>query len=173
MYTLQLTRSYKGEIHGTFRVKESNDSSRASFTWKTGQSYLLFLHRNEDGTWWVLGCDGNSDNVHNASRTIEVIKSLGTRHGGLIQGTIAGIVGPNTVRVHVAQKDGPKSFETAVDQHGEFRIHVPSGHYRLFAVLEGRSLEADTIMSYEDPENIVLVDGGCAQVVFEATPKAK
>jgi len=47
----------------TFRVYEGNDSGRASFDWKIGKGYLLFLfksHENAMANAWALDGCGNS-----------------------------------------------------------------------------------------------------------------
>ncbi len=173
IYTLESTQIHKGTIEKEFRIHEENDSGRAGFDWKKGESYLLFLNRDGEGAWWPYGC-GNSDNLRKAGRTIEVINSLSSRSEGLIQGSMSGMPpGPNKLKIRVEAKDGGQSYEGRANENDFFRIHVPAGRYRVLVSLDGWTFKKDSIMSYEDPADIRIENGWCAQVVFEAKPNAK
>lgn len=173
IYTLEVLKVYKGEIDRSFRIREYNDSSRAGFDWKRGDSYLLFLKRHSDGTWWPYGC-GNSDLLRKSTRTIEVINSLSKRTGGLIQGSISGVpLGPNNIKIRVDAKEGKQYFTGRVDENGLFKIHVPAGHYRVHVVLDGWKFERDRFMSYEDPTDLKIENGWCAQLVFQAAQESR
>jgi hypothetical protein len=125
IYTLEVLKSYKGELNGNFHIREYNDSGRAGFYWKKGESYLLFLKRSEDGTWRVYGC-GNSNLLRKSTRTIEIIESLGSRLGGVIQGSIAGMpLGPNKTRVVLEEKERKEDFTGKVDENGLFKFAFP------------------------------------------------
>jgi hypothetical protein len=173
IYTLESTKIHKGTIDGKFRVREENDSGRAGFFWNKGESYLLFLREAKDGTWWLYGC-GNSNNLRKASQTIEVINSLSSRDGGSIQGSISGMpLGPNKLKIRVESKDGGQVYEGRASENDFFRIHVPAGRYRVLVSLDGWTFQRDVLMSHEDPANIHIENGWCAQLVFEAKPKSK
>ncbi len=171
IYTLQVTKTYKGQIEHEFRVHD--DSGRAGFSWNRTQAYLLFLRRDKDGTWFLYGC-GNSGYLRNAKRTIEVINSLPSRNGGLIQGSVIGApLGPKDLRIRAEEISGQKSYEGKTDDSNQFKIHVPAGHYRIKAVLKGWNFEKDPILSYEDPADITIENGECAQIVFAGDHKLK
>ena len=173
VYTLESTKTLKGTIDKEFRIHEENDSGRAGFSWRKDESYLLFLQKSEDGTWFLYGC-GNSDNLRKASRTIEVINSLSRRDGGLIQGSITGIpAGPNRPKIRIESKDGGQSFAGRANEIGFFRVHVPPGNYRVVVSLDGWTFERDVVMSYEDPADMHIENGWCAQLVLEAKAKSK
>jgi hypothetical protein len=167
IYTLETVRTYKGTIDNEFRIREENDSGRAGFDWKKNESYLLFLRKSDDGTWWLYGC-GNSDKLQKAKRTIEVIESLSNRKGGVVQGSISGLPpGRNRIDLRFEEKSG-KQYSGKIDENGLFKIHLPVGHYRVRAVLDGWKFQRDEILSYEDPDDINIENGWCAQLVFEA-----
>lgn len=82
IYTLEATRVLKGEIGHTFRIYEENSSGRAPFGWIKGETYLLFLNLDDDGTWWLYGC-GNSAPLKEATYALRAIESMKTRKGGI------------------------------------------------------------------------------------------
>jgi len=55
------------------------------------------------------------------------------------------------------------TFAAKTDSGGRFQIHLPAGRYQIAAALPGWSFEA-TPFSYENPGNLMLAAGGCAQV---------
>src|SRR5437899_2899842 len=44
VYSLETSRTLRGDVGEQFRVWEENSSGRASFTWSVGKVYLLFLN---------------------------------------------------------------------------------------------------------------------------------
>ncbi len=54
------------------------------------------------------------------------------------------------------------------DKNGEFKIHVPAGKYEVHPIRTGWSFTKN-MFSYEDPSNLLIEDGGCAQIEFETT----
>jgi hypothetical protein len=172
IYTLETDRILRGKVGPTFRVYEENSSGRASFGWRIGESYLLFLDQTENGMWSLYGC-GNSAPLGEAGFVLKVVDSLKGRHGGLIQGRVTDdgswprssyMADLSGVRIEVR---GKKSEYTAVtNREGEFKMHVPVGQYTVSAVQPGWTLETDIVMSYEDPSNIRIENGGGAQVQF-------
>lgn len=166
IYTLVTNRVLRGEIGSSFRIYEENSSGRAGFTWTRGESYLLFLKRDADGTFYLYGC-GNSAPERESEFTLKVIESVKTRHGGLIHGLVVGWAAPSsgvngiTVQIH----GDKRSYAAATDKAGQFKIHVPAGRYEVVPIQDGWSFEKD-IFSFEDPKKVEIEDGGCAQVQF-------
>jgi len=171
IYSLQTDKVLRGKIENEFRVYEENSSGRATFDWIKGESYLLFLDSREDGTWWLYGC-GNSTPLGRAARVLEAIESMKTRRGGLIQGMV-GQTGEaaNFKDARVIIKSDAATYRTTLDQEGKFRIHLPAGHYFISVSLADWSFEKDLLDSYEDPANVMIEDGTCAEVSFRAKPR--
>jgi hypothetical protein len=166
IYTLQTIRTLRGTEVPSLQITEFNGTGRASFVWKRGRSYLLFLKPVGDGTWWLEGC-GYSGPLNEAASTLMVIATLKTRTGGLINGTVisahdwisnAGI----TIQIHGDSRD----YTTTTDRDGNFSIHVTPGHYQVHAIEPGSTFQTDSY-SNEDPNNITIELGGCAQITFE------
>jgi hypothetical protein len=171
-YQLQVISVLRGDVGEAVRVYEGNDSERATFRWIKGRTYLLFLsYSPTDKAWGLDGCV-NSGPL-NASRValakIEAIK----RHPD--RGIIQRIVSENSlssvlpgVGVEARGKDGLHSTKT--NDMGAFQMRVPIGRYELHATQNGFSFNKADI-SYEDPNNIRIEAGGCAQVQLTRTEK--
>jgi len=171
IYTMQADKVLRGKIDNEFRVYEENSSGRAPFDWIKGESYVLFLTNRGDGAWWLLGC-GNSIPFKRAARVLEAIESIKTRSGGLIQGIVGQEgEGASLKGAHVSIKSVDATYYATVNGQGKFSIHVPSGHYVVRVSLAEWLFKTDEIDAYEDPANVVIEDGACAQVAFTATRK--
>jgi len=168
IYTLETARILKGETGQTFQIYEENSSGRAPFFWVKGETYLLFLNSNPDGTWWLYGC-GNSAPLKGAGYALRAIDAMKSRKGGLVQGLIRGEnLNPALERLSVEVRGDQRSYRAVTDKDGRFKIHVPAGHYVVRVKKEGWKFETNPLMTYEDPGNITIEDSGCAQVQFEA-----
>jgi len=166
IYTLESTKVHKGKIDKEFRVHEENDSGRAGFFWKKGQSYLLFLRQGDDGTWWLYGC-GNSKPLRESESILKVIESMKPRNGGYIQGLVrVGNTGEPMRALTVEIKSAEQSYKTVTDPEGKFGLHVKAGQYKLQIHFKGWSFGKDKLESYEDPADIRIETGGCAQLVI-------
>ena len=168
VYSLATVRTIRSEASSNFRVREENNSGRASFRWSIGKTYLLFLNPTQDGMWWLYGC-GNSAPIRESESTLRAIGSLKDRHGGVIQGLVTdgGEYPPRTdfsgIRIQIR---GDKEQYTAItDKMGEFRLHVPAGRYAVVPVQPGHTFERD-FESFENPRNVTIQNGGGAQVEF-------
>lgn len=134
-----------------------------------GQTYLLFLNPTDDGMWWLYGC-GNSAPINEAKFALKVIGASKDRHGGVIQGLVTdgGGYPPRadlsgiTVKVRSEQSE----YKAVTNSKGEFKIHVPAGHYTVAPARRGWSFKKD-FESYENPGNTNIENGGGAQVQFE------
>jgi Carboxypeptidase regulatory-like domain len=164
-YSLRANQVIRGHIDPIFVVHEGNDSGRATFDWKTGREYLLFLfYSDSDKAWELDGC-GNSGPVSDAKIVLQQIAAIHTSHdGGVIHGVISqpALSAPiSDVRVEAR---GAKGHYTATaNSRGEFEIKVPVGRYAVRATKAGFSF-ATADFSYENPNKVQIESGGCAQV---------
>jgi hypothetical protein len=166
VYTLETARILKGETGQTFRIYEENSSGRASFGWIEGETYLLFLDPNGDGTWGLDGC-GNSAPLKGANYALRVIESMKTRKGGVVQGAVVvGGANPFMQNVSVELRGEKRSYKAVTNHFGEFKIHVPAGRYVVRVSKSGWKFDTDPLMTYEDPGNLTVENGGGAQVAF-------
>ena len=166
LYSLRTERVLRGRIGPEFPIYEENSSGRASFDWKKGETYLLFLtYRKQDHGWELDGC-GNSGPVAKSAAALKEIDKItaATNEAG---GTISGEVGLES-GVTVVAKGAVGSFRTTSDELGQFRIHVPSGVYSVKAIQRGARFAANDL-SYELPRNVHIENGGCAQIRFDRT----
>lgn len=170
VYSLSADRVIRGDIAGAFRVYEGNDSGRASFDWKTGQKYLLFLFYDASVKSWALDGCGNSGPLSGAKTVLEQIDAIQTHHdGGVIHGAISrqGLsFSISGVRVEARGKNGV--YAATTNEKGDFEIKVPAGRYSLHASKIGISLETADF-SYENPRALRIEPGGCAQVQLVAS----
>ena len=171
IYSLRGDKFFRGNISGVFHVYEGNDSGRATFDWKVGQKYLLFLlFVPSEKSWRLDGC-GNSGPLSKAEPVLEQIKSIQRAHGdGFIHGVVSQQAVNETVSgVQVEARGRQGAYTATTNQKGEFEISAPPGSYVVRAIKTG--LKFDTAeFSYEDPENVHIEPGGCAQVQLVARP---
>jgi hypothetical protein len=166
IYTLETTKVLKGNIEKKFRVYEENSSGRAPFIWKKGESYLLFLNPGGDDTWWIYGC-GNSGPIRESDSILKVIGSLESRTGGLIQGLVrVGKFSAPMQHLTVEIRSVDKSYKTVTTREGKFKQRVQAGHYKVQVLRAGSSFKKDELDSYEDPVDVNIENGGCAEVVM-------
>jgi hypothetical protein len=171
-YSMTVERTLRGDVPRLFRIYEANDSGRAAFIWDVDESYLLFLQEQTPNDGWLIdGCgnSGPSELRGKAIRQVEAIDSASAH------ATIAGAVGGRSssfplagVQVEARGPGGLNTAETKPD--GTFEIQVASGKYQVLAVSPGRTFMADDL-TYEDPDSVVLENGGCAQVQFVEVQK--
>jgi hypothetical protein len=169
VYSLEASNILRGEVSTQFRVWEENSSGRASFSWSVGKSYLLFLNPTDDGMWWLYGC-GNSAPVAEAESTLKVIESLPDRQGGIIQGLVTdGEAFPprsDLSAITIQIRGDNQDYQAVTNRKGEFKVHVPAGHYVVVPSQLGRKFEK-SFESFENPDDVVITNGGGAQVQFE------
>jgi len=91
-YSMTVEQPLRGEVARLFRLYESNDSGRATFDWKTDDSYLLFLLRQtRNGAWVIDGC-GNSGPLERKQKALEQIDAIeATSDRALIGGAVGSI----------------------------------------------------------------------------------
>lgn len=120
--------------------------------------------------WGLDGC-GNSSPTEKAGNTLKVIDALSRRHGGIIQGLITdnGATYPRDVDlsgVKILVRGGGRDYQALSNAKGEFSLHVPPGRYFVMPSQAGHKFET-SLFSYEVPEDILMVNGGGAQILFD------
>jgi len=168
-FSLRTDRVLRGQINGVFRVYEGNDSGRATFDWKVGQKYLLFLfYLSTEKSWGLDGC-GNSGPLNGATGVRKEIEAIqkGHHHGGVIHGLVSNVPG---VRVEARGTHGV--YKATVNTTGEFEIKVPAGRYMVRATQTGYAFSAADF-SYENPNDLRVEPGGCVQVQLVASEVAR
>jgi hypothetical protein len=166
-YSLTVERTLSGKAARLFRIYEGNDSGRSKFNWKTGDSYLLFLHEQDaNGSWLIDGC-GNSSPTDLSRAAIEDINAIDSASNhSLIQGLVWDFSMPGPVAGVQVEARGPGGvFAGKTQENGRFEMHVPPGKYQVKAVSAGKSFAAGDL-TYENPDKLTLENGGCAQVQF-------
>jgi hypothetical protein len=119
--------------------------------------------------WSIDGC-GNSGALARSGKALKVIESLktgpdvGVIHGKILSddGTTEDLKG-----IAIEIRGGDRVFRVQSDRNGEFEIKVPAGEYKARAFRKGWKIRMDAL-TYENPANLKLVRGGCAQVQFYA-----
>ncbi len=171
-YSMTVEQSFRGQAPRLFRVYEGNDSGRATFDWKTGASYLLFLREeNLSGAWLIDGC-GNSGPTASKQSALDQVDMLdSTSNRGMIQGAVGGTSYLSPIEGVQVEATGPGGVITAeTDAVGRFEMRVTPGKYQVRALTPGRTFTGADI-SYENPENVVVENGGCAQAQFVESAK--
>jgi hypothetical protein len=164
-YSLHANQVIRGHVNPIFVVHEGNDSGRATFDWKTGREYLLFLfYSDSDKAWELDGC-GNSGPISGAKAILQQIAAIqASRDGGVIHGVVSqqALSTPvSNVRVEARGANG--HYAATTNTKGEFEMRVPVGRYAVRATKAGFSF-ATADFSYENPDKVQVESGGCAQV---------
>jgi hypothetical protein len=169
VYGLRADRILRGNLAAGFRVYEGNDSGRASFGWKTGQKYLLFLVYSVHDKSWVLDGCGNSGPLNQSKAVLAQIDAIHAHHDG---GVVYGVVSEQALSVpvpgvRVEVRGGKQRYTATTNAQGEFQVEVPVGRYSVRAMRTGLSFDTADL-SYENPHGIRIEPGGCAQVQLAA-----
>ncbi len=168
-YSLHANRVIRGHIDSVFMLHEGNDSGRATFEWHAGRKYLLFLfYSDSDKAWKLDGC-GNSTPVSDAKAVLQQIAAIQASHGG---GVIHGVISQEAMSASISkvlvEARGAKGVFTAnANSKGEFEIKVPAGEYAVRAISTGFSFKTADF-SYENPNEVRIESGGCAQIQLVA-----
>lgn len=170
VYSLRAGQVFRGNIAGILRVYEGNDSGRATFGWKIGQAYLLFLSYSASEKAWTLDGCGNSGPVSRARATLEEIATIRKRHGG--DGHIYGVVSQQALSVPIPQvqveaRGTNGAYKATTNAKGEFEIKVPPGVYSVSATKSGFRF-GDADISYANSLNLRVEPGGCVQLQLTA-----
>lgn len=172
-YSMTVERELRGPVPRLFRIYEGNDTGRATFEWKPGDSYLLFLREEgPNGSWMIDGCgnSGPSNGKLKALQQIEAIDAASDRV--LIEGAVGGVSSSIPLAGVQVEVRGPGGVITAAETKfdGTFEIQVSPGTYQARAMEPGKTFVAADL-TYEDPDALFLEGGGCAQVQFVEAAK--
>lgn len=166
-YSMTVEQLLRGQVARTFRIYQANDPSRTKVDWKTGGSYVLFLRQQTgNGSWTIDGCgnSGPSDSKQSALDQIDMLDPTSNR--AKIQGAVGEISFAFPLAGVQVEATGPGGVITAeTDAVGKFEMRVAPGKYQVRALSPGKTFVADEF-SYENPDNLVLENSGCAQVQF-------
>ena len=174
-YTLKTDRVFRGTPEQTIRIYEENDSGRASFEWKVGAKYILFLfdsHERPDQNLFAFDGCGNSGPASHASSVFREIGQVKCeRRTALITGAVSvfNLSGP-VPDIEVVARGGGATYSGTTDRKGRFAIKVAPGDYIVEPVHPNSSFTVFD-MSYEDPRHLAMQAGSCAQVQFIETSK--
>lgn len=165
VYTLRVNQTLRGKLDRTINVYEGNDSGRATFDWVPEGTYLLFLFHVAGEEAWVLDGCGNSGPLSKADMALSEIAAIkAARGGGVIHGVVSEQEVSNPIPgVHVEARGTTGRYAATTNEKGEFQLIVPSGRYVIRATWNGFAFRRADI-SYEDPRNVQIEQGGCAQV---------
>ena len=171
IYHMKTLHALRGTIGPEFEIFEGNDSGRAGFFWKNGNSYLLFLFpsREKKGGYWGLDGCGNSGPLKQAVAALNSIQQISGAQSGLIQVGVGGIGADSKNPLagrHVKAESSGRVFTGTSDNRGIADIEVPPGTYKVTVSDSGRFEPYD--LSYDDPRSVVVHKGGCAQIQFGA-----
>jgi hypothetical protein len=161
LYTMRTERALRGRIPAVFKMVDEAGTMRALVPEKKRERFLLFLsYEKTYGAWAADNC-GSSGPVSEATDILKAIDQLRGRTGGTVQGVVWLDPGA-TISVHGKQG----TFTATTNDKGEFEVHVPAaGRYSVSVAHKGKQFESD-VLSYEDPKNLRVMDGGCGQVQF-------
>jgi Carboxypeptidase regulatory-like domain len=165
VYTFRSDRLLRGHVAESFRLYEGNDSGRATFEWKVGRKYLLFLFYSvADKSWALDGC-GNSGALDRTKSVLEQIDAIQSNTGsGVIHGVVSGpTISEPLAGIHVEARGTKGLYKATTNARGEFNIKVPAGKYTVHAVKTGFAFQTADL-SYENPQDLQIEPGGCAQV---------
>jgi carboxypeptidase family protein len=172
-YSMLTGNTLRGTVPPRFRIWEENSSGRATFNWKPGRTYLLFMRYSGDVRAWNMDGCGNSGPLPQHSGVLKRLRSIPTRPGDALVEGLASLREtsidpiPNVTITATTRRNG-KVFRTATGPNGRFRLRLPPGVYRLKATGHGFDFSKPELLSYEDPRRLNLTAGSCAQVQFTA-----
>lgn len=172
LYGLKVLRMYRGPAQAVVKVYTENNSARLPL--EKNRTYLLFAYR-ADRILEIYGC-GNSSGLSRAGAALkqidEVLKHEESHSGGniggrveLAEGKVADMAG-----IRVTAQGGSGIYHALTDSSGQFAVQVPAGTYSLRAESSAWNVSPYDL-SFNRPDNVVIHDGGCAELQFLATPK--
>ena len=163
-YYMEVVERIRGKILNRFQIYEENVSGRATFEWKRGENYLLFISYSKDDRGWELDGCGNSSPLPKAQKILREIGAIKAGKGReAIQGFIAS---EETLPEDVIVKITGGTARTISVGNREFKVRVQPGTYVVTPMHPGWQFEKDAF-SYDDPQTVKIEPGRCAQVQFQ------
>ena len=173
-YSMTVEQTLRGQVARTFRIYQANGPGDAKLDWKTGGSFLLFLRQQtQNGSWSIDGCgnSGPSDSKQSALEQIDMLDPTSNR--ARIQGAVGGVSYAFPLAGVQIEASGPGGIIPAeTDAVGRFDVRVAPGKYQVRALSPEKTFVADE-SSYENPDDLVLEKGGCAQIQFVEAKKSQ
>jgi hypothetical protein len=174
-YTLRIDRVFRGTAGQTVRIYEGNDSGRASFDWKVGRKYVLFLSdsfgKPKEKVFELDGCGNSGPSAHANSVLREIDQMNDQRRTAHITGLVSAFSLDGAMpNIEMVARGGGASYKGWTNRQGRFTIRVPAGDYAVIPVNRQFSFEVSE-SSYEDPLHLTMQPGSCAQVQFVETLK--
>ena len=171
-YSMTVEQLLRGQVARTFRIYQINEPGGAKVDWKTGGSFVVFLRQQTpNGSWVIDGC-GNSGPSNSKQSALDQIDMLDPgSNRAKIQGAVGGISFAFPLSGVQVEASGPGGvITTETNAIGKFEMRVAPGKYQVRALSPGRTFVADEF-SYENPDDLVLENSGCAQVQFVEAKK--
>ena len=143
-----------------------NDSGRFPFEaeegHQTGRNFLVFARKypTRPGAYAVDNC-GNSVPSYEAKETLNEIRDLAHRRGGLLYGAM--MDRDSNVRIEARGVAG--NFTAMTDADGTFQIKLPPGHYDVTATKAGH-IYVYTDIAYKRSRDVSVPVGGSAGLSF-------
>ncbi len=167
MYRLRVKQTFRGSVRDTAEVFTENSSGR--FPLVVGETYLLFAYK-QVGRLTIDNC-GNSGPLSRAEDLISQIRKVKKTTGGEIEGQIS--VGSSVVPlagVSIVVRSEQKTYRGVTGQDGWFHIQVQAGTYTVRPELSNWDI-VPFDLSYDNPDHVVIHDGGSAALKYLASPK--
>ena len=110
-YSMTVERELRGQVPRLFRIYVGNDSGRATFDWRTGDSYLIFLQGDGPGGAWLIDGCGNSGPAERRQKALQQIEAIDpTSDRALIQGAVGGLTSSFPLSGVQVEARGPVSY---------------------------------------------------------------
>lgn len=173
LYRLKVLNMYRGPSKSSIQVYTENNSAR--FRLDKDQTYLLFAYKG-DNVLEIYGC-GNSSKLRQAGATLNQVREVLQRQRSRAGGSISGRIEPETgesatmAGIRVQAQSGNRVYQTLTRTNGSFDLHVQPGKYTLRAETQTWKVRPYDL-SFSRPDDILISGGGCADVIFHATPAA-
>jgi hypothetical protein len=169
LYEMEPERVLRGKVGPRFEIWEENSSGRAPFVWRLGQSYLLFLSPSEQQdqheNWELDGC-GNSRPLKQAAAALNAIDRISKTQSSLIQVAVDGLGGVSGEGRRVKAEGKAGVFTATTDKDGVASLKVPPGTYQVTVPPQGEKKFEPYDLSYDNPRNVLVEKGDCAQIQF-------
>ena len=150
-------------------MKRTAGHARLSIGSPENLTYLfLYDFSKQEGGWLLDGC-GNSGPLLGAEAAIKQINQISGQSEGIIQVAVGGdwiANSPPTKNAEVRVQGVRQTYSAITNEHGVVEIHVPAGVYSVIVNGGNNSRFVPFDLTYDDPDKIVIENGGCAQIQF-------